>query len=178
MRVALLLGVTVVGDVDLTADDRFDAGAFGRLHELHGASHRAVIGQRDGRHLELGGARNEIRDPASAVEDRVLGVNVKVNERGFRHAERTVYDRPRTAPRRGTVAVADAAESRRWTAEEASVRAPGDDLEHRVDRCLELGVGGEEVRPEPDSGPGPEVADDLDARQAPCGRPRSLRRKR
>ena len=53
--------------------------------ELDGARERAVVGERDGRHLELGGARDEVGDPARPVEDRVLGVHVQVDERG-RHS--------------------------------------------------------------------------------------------
>ena len=98
--VALLLGVAVVGDVDLAADDRLDAGSLGRLEQLHRARHRPVIGERDSRHLELGGALDEVGDPARTVENRVLGVDVKVNERCVGHAERTPYKRPRRVPER------------------------------------------------------------------------------
>ncbi len=61
------------------------------------ARQRAVVGERDGRHLELGRPRDQVGDPAGAVEDRVLGVDVQVDERRLGHAEGTVYDRPRTA---------------------------------------------------------------------------------
>ncbi len=98
--VALLLGVAVVGDVDLAADDRLDAGSLGRLEQLHGARHRPVIGERDSRHLELGGAFDEVGDPARTVENRVLGVDVKMNKRCVGHAERTPYKRPRRVPER------------------------------------------------------------------------------
>ena len=50
--------------------------------ELDRAGERAVVGERDGRHLELGRARRERRDPARPVEDRVLGVDVEVDEVG------------------------------------------------------------------------------------------------
>jgi hypothetical protein len=46
-----------------------------------------VVGQRDRRHLELGRARGERRNAASAVEDRVLGVDVKVDEGRLGHDE-------------------------------------------------------------------------------------------
>ena len=85
VRVALLVRLAVRGDVDLAADHRLDAGAAGRLPELHGACHRAVIGQADRRHLELGGPRDEVRDPARTVENRVLGVNVEVDEISLGH---------------------------------------------------------------------------------------------
>ena len=49
------------------------------LVELDRARERAVVGERDGRHLELGGARR-VRDPAGPVENRELGVDVEVDE--------------------------------------------------------------------------------------------------
>ena len=54
VRVALLLRAAVVGDVDLAADDRLDARAScAVLVELDRAGQRAVVGERDRRHLEL-----------------------------------------------------------------------------------------------------------------------------
>jgi hypothetical protein len=50
------------------------------LVELDGAGERAVVGERDRRHLELGGAGSKVRDPAGPVEDRVLGVDMEVDE--------------------------------------------------------------------------------------------------
>ena len=82
MRVALLLLRGVVADVDLAADDRLHALLRGLLVELHRARERAVVGEADGRHLELCGARCQGRDAAGAVEDRELGVDVQVNELG------------------------------------------------------------------------------------------------
>ncbi len=80
VRVALLLARGVVADVDLAADQRLDAGLLGLLVELDGAGERAVVGERDGGHLELGGAGDQRRNPASPVEDRELGVDVEVDE--------------------------------------------------------------------------------------------------
>jgi hypothetical protein len=82
VRVTLLLLGRVLADVDLAADQRLDAGLPGVLVELDGARKRAVVGERDGRHLELGGTRREVRDPAGPVEDRVLGVDMEVDELG------------------------------------------------------------------------------------------------
>jgi hypothetical protein len=47
---------------------------------LDRARERAVVGERDGRHLELGGPSGERRNAAGPVEDRVLGVDVEVDE--------------------------------------------------------------------------------------------------
>ena len=82
MRVALRLRAAVVADVDLAADQRLDA-VLGRLAvELDRARQRAVVGEPDGGHLELGGALRQGRDPAGAVEDRVLAVDVEMDELG------------------------------------------------------------------------------------------------
>ena len=94
VRLALLLRVPVVGDVDLAADERLDALVSGRLVEVDRAGERAVVGEPDGRHLELGGALREVRDPAGAVEDRVLGVDVEVDEGRFGHGESIVLGVP------------------------------------------------------------------------------------
>src|SRR5262249_36259497 len=91
MRVALRLGEAIVGDVDLAADDRLDAVLTCLPVELDHACERSVIRERYCRHLEALGLVDERRDPAGAVEDRVLGVDVKVDERR-RHARRSPRD--------------------------------------------------------------------------------------
>ena len=70
VRVALVLLAPVVDDVDLAADDRLDALRLRGLEQLDRPGHRAVVGERHGRHLELGRLPRE-RDPARPVEDRV-----------------------------------------------------------------------------------------------------------
>ncbi len=68
------------GDVGLDPDDRLDAGALGLLPELVGPEDVAVVGGGQGRHAELGGALEQVADPGRAVEHRVLGVHVEVDE--------------------------------------------------------------------------------------------------
>ncbi len=85
MRVALRLPVAVVRDVHLAAEQRLDAHLAALTVELDGAGERAVVGERDGGHLQLGGAGSQRGDAASAVEDRVLGVDVEVDEGRFGH---------------------------------------------------------------------------------------------
>ena len=80
--VALPLQAAVVADVDLAADDRLDAVTGGLAVEGHGTGERAVVGERHGRHLEPRGLLAERRDPARPVEDRILGVDMQVDERG------------------------------------------------------------------------------------------------
>jgi hypothetical protein len=48
--------------------------------ELDRAEHDPVIGERDPRDAVIGGPAAERIDPASAVEERVLAVNVEVDE--------------------------------------------------------------------------------------------------
>ena len=80
VRVALGLRPPVVCDVHLAADDRLHALLAGLPVELDGAGERAVVGERDGRHLEPLRLLDERGDPAGPVEDRVFGVNVEVDE--------------------------------------------------------------------------------------------------
>ena len=100
VRLALLLRVPVVGDVDLAAEHRLDSLVPRRLVEVDRTGERAVVGERDRRHLELGGALREVRDPAGAVEDRVLGVDVEVDERRFGHGRSIVALSPEGAQAR------------------------------------------------------------------------------
>ena len=98
VRVALLLRLAVVGDVDLAADDRLHAVLLGLLDELDRARERAVVGERDRRHLELRGPRGERRDPARPVEDRELRVDVEMDEGGrFRHGKAILQGVPDVA---------------------------------------------------------------------------------
>src|SRR5207248_10366145 len=48
VRVALLLGLAVVGDVDLAAEERLDAVLFRLSDETDRARERAVVGEPDG----------------------------------------------------------------------------------------------------------------------------------
>src|SRR5204863_5563987 len=93
VRVTLRLRAAIVGDVDLAANNWLDSVLSSLAVELHGTSERTVIGERDRRHLELGRARGKIGNAARSVEDRVLGVDVQVDERRLRPG------RPILAPR-------------------------------------------------------------------------------
>ncbi len=86
VRVPLRLRAPVVGDVHLTADDGLDPGRPGFPVELDSARERAVVRERDRRHLEPSGLLDERRDPARPVEDRVLRVDVQMDE-GDRHGK-------------------------------------------------------------------------------------------
>jgi hypothetical protein len=90
VRVALPLRSAVLGDVDLAADQRLDAVLAGLADELDRAGERTVVGERDGGHLELGRPLRERGDPACPVEDRVLGMDVQVDEAGVSHGRPSV----------------------------------------------------------------------------------------
>ena len=78
----------LLGDVDFAADYRMYAVGVGLIVELHRAEQVAVIGHRDGRHFLLRHHLHELRDLAGSIEQRVVGVAVKMNER-VRHTIKT-----------------------------------------------------------------------------------------
>ena len=105
MRVALGLHSAVVRHVHLAADDGLHAGAARLPVELDRACERAVVGERHGRHLEARGLLHERRDATRSVEDRVLRVNVQMDEvrSGSTHGRAIVLSRSdgvRLAPER------------------------------------------------------------------------------
>ncbi len=78
--------------IGLDADDRLHrlfhvAIALGDVLELVGAEHVAVVGHRDGGHALAGDLREELGVLCGAVEHRVLGVGVEVDE-GVDHGVR------------------------------------------------------------------------------------------
>ena len=100
MRVALLLRLAVVGDVDLAAEDRLHALLLRLPDEVDRAGERAVVGERHRRHLELGRALGERRDPARPVEDRVLRMDVEMDEIGRRRHGKPILEGRPEAPAR------------------------------------------------------------------------------
>jgi hypothetical protein len=46
-----------------------------------------MVGEPDSGHLELSGASRERGNPAGPIEDRVLGVDMQMNEGRFGHEE-------------------------------------------------------------------------------------------
>ncbi len=83
----------IVDEVGLEAEQRLDVVLLRGLVELDRAVHDAVVGQADRRLVERGGAFGELVDLASAVEQRVFGVDVEV--RDGRGAHRVEYLRSR-----------------------------------------------------------------------------------
>ena len=99
MSIPLGLGAAVVADVDLAAENRLDSDLSGLPVELNSPGERAVVGEPDSRHLELSSPSRKGRDAARPVEDRVLGVDVKVDERRFRHGQPILVGRSASALR-------------------------------------------------------------------------------
>ena len=71
------------GDVHLTADDGLDAVGFGGLAELGRPEEVAVVGHRYRRHPLPGGQLSQARNGAGAVQQTVVGVEMKVDKLCF-----------------------------------------------------------------------------------------------
>ena len=68
------------GDVGLHADDRLDAGLFRFLLEVPGAVQIAVIGDGEGGLFELLRAADQVADSIGAIEQRIFGMTVEMDE--------------------------------------------------------------------------------------------------
>jgi hypothetical protein len=86
-------------EVDLAAEDRLDAVLLGGLEELDRAEEVAVVGERDRRHAELLRALEERIDLDRAVEQRVLAVQVEVDEGPRAHAATPIRSSPEASTR-------------------------------------------------------------------------------
>jgi hypothetical protein len=71
-------------DVDFASEDRQDAALAAGFVKLERAEHVAVVGHCDGAHAELLRPAGELPDADCAVQERVLAVDVEVNELGHR----------------------------------------------------------------------------------------------
>src|SRR3954452_9470045 len=84
VRVGLVL-VSLLRNVDFAPDDRMYPFRDGRVIELDCSEKIAVVGHRDGRHLQILDRLHETANFARAIKERVVSVTVQVNERGIRH---------------------------------------------------------------------------------------------
>jgi hypothetical protein len=75
-------GGAIVDQVGLHADDRLDPGRLARLVVLHRPVHHPVIGEAEGRHVELRGPGSERLDLASSIEQRVLAMDMQMDRSG------------------------------------------------------------------------------------------------
>ena len=78
----LVLLEAVFHHVDLAAQNRLDPGVRGGIVEVLDAVHVAVVGNGDGVHAEGLGPLDERLDGGGAVEDRILGMYVQMDEIG------------------------------------------------------------------------------------------------
>ena len=67
-------------DVDLAAEDRVDAALPRRIVKDDGREHVAVLGDGQGRHLELLRLVEQLVDAAGAVQQGELGVEMQMDE--------------------------------------------------------------------------------------------------
>ncbi len=79
---ALDVVIVFLADVEFAADDGFDVILVRRIYEMHRAENISVIGHGDGGHAEFFDALAKFFDVASAVEQRIIGVEVQVDELG------------------------------------------------------------------------------------------------
>ncbi|OPZ74282.1 MAG: hypothetical protein BWY82_00774 [Verrucomicrobia bacterium ADurb.Bin474] len=81
----------VVDQIDLTSDDRLDPLLFGAVIEVNGAKKIPMVGHRNCRHLQLGASAHQTVDAAASIQKTVVGMKVKMNERGIgRHGHNSV----------------------------------------------------------------------------------------
>ena len=83
--VALRIGAMVVflADVELAAENGMDAVVLCRVEKMHRAVDVAVVGNGDGLLTDAGDVLDELFNVAGAVEQGVVGVEMKMSE--FRH---------------------------------------------------------------------------------------------
>ncbi len=87
--VGVFLEAGAGGDVHFAAEDGLDGGLVAGFVKFDGAEEVAVVGEAQGGHGEVLGGADEVVDGGGAVEEGVVGVAVKMDERGaggvFRH---------------------------------------------------------------------------------------------
>ena len=67
-------------DVELAAQDRLDALCLGRIKKMHGAVDVAVIGDGHGLLSDAVDVGDQLFDVAGAIQQRVVGVQMKVGK--------------------------------------------------------------------------------------------------
>ncbi len=74
--------VVLLADIEFAADDWLDPRLFGCIHKMHGPKNVAVIGHGDRRHAQFFRALTEFVHITSAVEHRIVSVEMEMNELG------------------------------------------------------------------------------------------------
>ena len=90
IRISVFLRVAIRhspgSDIDLDAGDRLDTLIPAGTHKVDDAVHHPVIGEGNGRHLQLFGSLGQVADPAQAIEQRELAMNVQMYKVGHQRA--------------------------------------------------------------------------------------------
>ena len=72
--------VVFLADVEFASHNRFDASLVRRIYEMHRAKNIAVIGHGDRGHAKFLNPIHEFLNVASAVEERIVTMQVQMNE--------------------------------------------------------------------------------------------------
>ena len=80
-----LLQPAARGDINLAADDGFDALFPRRLVEINHPVHGAVVGDGEGGKFQFMGLVHQPVQPAGAIEQGILGVQMEMNKVRVRH---------------------------------------------------------------------------------------------
>src|ERR1019366_3088020 len=82
--------IVFLANVEFAANNRFDAGLVRCIHEMHGAKNIAVIGHGHRGHAKFLDPINEFLNVASAVEQRVIAVEMQMDELLLAHERLTL----------------------------------------------------------------------------------------
>ena len=74
--------IVFLADIEFAADDGLDAVLVGRVYEMHCTENISVVGHGDGGHAKFSDTLAKLIDIAGAIEQRVIGMQVQVNELG------------------------------------------------------------------------------------------------
>ena len=83
-------------DINLAADDRLDALFARRLVKINDAVHRAVVGDGERGKFQLMRLVHQPVQPAGAIEQRILGVQMKMDKVRVRHGNNLTSHRQDT----------------------------------------------------------------------------------
>ena len=87
-RSPLNVVVVFLADIEFATDNWLYAGLVGRVHEMHGTKNIAVVGHGNRGHAQLFHPVDKFFHVAGAVEHRIIGMEMQVNELGH---ERSIY---------------------------------------------------------------------------------------
>ena len=76
----IMTEAAILGNIHLATNNRLDAGFFGCLVELDSAIHDTMVGYRQAVHPQLFGPCHQLGDTAHAIQQTILGVDVKMSE--------------------------------------------------------------------------------------------------